>query len=542
MLPEKLEISTDDAKQPVKFAKRIQSQDGLDYQDPVEGSTFEASVAVDEGKRTKIVFLADNKKIKVRANMFTGLSDLMVSYTQKGNAFWVLRNGKINVLPASSAQKVVLELLTNISILLNWKILSSMRKFFFSETGKDQVILTRMFKLAATIVESIITIPKAITLRAMYHLGGKSNKPIWLVSDRVNAAGDNGEVFFEYVMGRDDRPADTYFVIDKNSADYERLSRSGEVVSYGSFRHLSLFLRADKVISSHADLNVINPFVRQIDRFCGLFDFDFVFLQHGIIRHDLSGWLNRFNRNIALFITSSENEKESILKNPYYYENEVVLTGLPRYDRLQSKPENKLIFTPTYRKGLLVGISNNKGERSYNSEFKNSDYFKFIDGFMNDERVINALKYRNMKGELYLHPALSKQVIDFEGNDTFQVMKFPYDYNAALCKGDVMVSDYSSITFDFAYMRKPIVYAQLDKESFYKEHTSKETDLFDDEKDGFGPVCYDHESLVDKTIEVLESGARMSNKYMKRAEEYFEFKDRSNTERVYRAILEIDRS
>ena len=53
----------------------------------------------------------------------------------------------------------------------------------------------------------------------------------------------------------------------------------------------------------------------------------------------------------------------------------------------------------------------------------------------------------------------------------------------------------SSVAFDFAYLGKPVIYAQFDKEEFYEKHDYK-AGYFNYERDGFGEVVYDLESTV----------------------------------------------
>ena len=62
----------------------------------------------------------------------------------------------------------------------------------------------------------------------------------------------------------------------------------------------------------------------------------FTFLQHGVIKDDLSRWLNY--KKIDLFVTSTAPEHDSIAGDhtPYpFTTKETMLTGLPRFDRLR---------------------------------------------------------------------------------------------------------------------------------------------------------------------------------------------------------------
>jgi CDP-glycerol glycerophosphotransferase (TagB/SpsB family) len=385
-------------------------------------------------------------------------------------------------------------------------------------------------------------IPSSITLRIAFYVTKRNHtKPLWLISDRSMAAGDNGEALFRHIMSKRDSSIDVRFVLSKKSADYSRISDIGPTVNFGSWRHRLLLLHAKKLISSQADNDTLNPYARQLSRIIDLLGYDFIFLQHGIIRHDLSGWLNRFNRNIALFITSSKIEYQSILDNEYYYTQEqVLLSGLPRYDYLENKPEQKIILAPTYRNNLVTGKANRFGVRGYDSKFKNSDYYKFYDGLMNDRHLLKAMKKNGMTGELYLHPVFEQQRRDFHANELFTVKEYPYEYKKAFREGNLLISDHSSVMFDFAYLKKPVLYAHFDVDTFFDGHSYDKSNFFNDENNGFGEVCYNYESLVKKTIALIESDCKMIKKYQRRVDKYFYKTDRNNSERVLSAIKRMD--
>ncbi|MGO2109946.1 MAG: hypothetical protein ACTH27_13355, partial [Staphylococcus equorum] len=65
-----------------------------------------------------------------------------------------------------------------------------------------------------------------------------------------------------------------------------------------------------------------------------LLDFEFIFLQHGVIQNDLSTLLHKRNKPIDYFITSAEAEKREIIEKYGFSEQEVILSGLSRFDLL----------------------------------------------------------------------------------------------------------------------------------------------------------------------------------------------------------------
>ena len=66
--------------------------------------------------------------------------------------------------------------------------------------------------------------------------------------------------------------------------------------------YLSIFLKADKIISSVSDSWVSNAFGEDGKYIVDLYHFDFICLQNGIIKDDLSLYLNRIATNFDLLI------------------------------------------------------------------------------------------------------------------------------------------------------------------------------------------------------------------------------------------------
>lgn len=523
------------------FTNRIQSQEFLELDNPIKNSTFETIVELPEAP-AKIRFISKKGQLAVKANRFTGMSRLLYSSRIIGaHQFTVTR--QLSSKGSEYAHSGISEFLKILSIVVNWRLLDVYRKLLLSRSSENISLKKELCKAPLVIIEAVIKIPYSLALRAAYYSTRSkySSKPVWLMSDRAMAAGDNGEALFRYIVNLDNCPYDVYFVLSRSSADYSRVkSISHAVLEPGSWRHKLLMLHAQMVVSSQADTETINPYLRQLNHVVDLVKYKFVFLQHGVIRHDLSRWLNRFNRNISLFITTSSMEYKSILSNNYYYaKDQVLLSGLPRYDLLKSEPMRKLILAPTYRNNILTKKTNRLGQRSYDPDFRKSEYYSFYNNLMNDSKVLATMKEHNMIGELYLHPVFEKQRIDFDENSLFKVMEYPYDYKKAFCEGSMLISDHSSVVFDFAYLKKPVLYAYFDVDTFFNGHSYDKSNFFSDEKNGFGDVCYDYASLVDKTIKLIENGCIMAPKYRHRVDDYFYNNDRNNSERVYNAILDI---
>ncbi|WP_276960563.1 CDP-glycerol glycerophosphotransferase family protein [Hornefia butyriciproducens] len=368
-------------------------------------------------------------------------------------------------------------------------------------------------------------------------------RPIWLVFDRAYRAGDNGEALFRYLMKSDVKQSrEIYFVLNADSEDYERMAKAGPVLKYGSEEHLAYFLAASEIISSAADQWVINPFGKDRKYYQDMIESDFVFLQHGVTQQDVSGWLHRGNLNIKLFVTSAGREYSSVLDGNYGYDESVVkLTGMPRHDRLRDHREKLIAFLPTWRKDLAGTLSDRAGERKYSESFRESEYFRFYDGLIHSPELLEAMERAGYRGEFHLHPSLRSQLRDFQSNPLITVGDDQMDYSGIFARASLLITDYSSVAFDFAYLRKPVVYTQFDRNDIEGRHIF-EKGYFDYEQDGFGPVVYDLQTAIDAIVRFVASDCAEPELYRDRVDTFFRYNDRRNSERVCREIIRMEDS
>ena len=99
-----------------------------------------------------------------------------------------------------------------------------------------------------------------------------------------------------------------------------------------------------------------------------------------------------------------------------------------------------------------------------------------------------------------------------------------------------MVTDYSSVQIDFAYMKKPLSYFHFDYEEFSRKHYHK--GYFDYAEDGFGPVFESDVDLMNYTEKQAEKSFVNDDIYLQRHKEFFTLYDTDNCKRNYDAIKE----
>ena len=372
-----------------------------------------------------------------------------------------------------------------------------------------------------------------------YKMREKNKGSIWLISDRIDNAGDNGEVLFKYICEHKPEGVRPIFMIGEMAKPEvkKRLETIGEVAYAESRRYPYLFLMADKIISSSAGEFTINAFDKYRHYFCDLYNYTYYFMNHGVNCGDCSKWLNKYNKDIHIFFTTGESERRNIIERDYNLEPEqVVITGLARFDALYDDPKKQLLILPTWRRAYRQ-CYDEKTSSIYFEGFKETDFFKFYNGLINDGRLLEVMRRKGYKGLFCLHPIFAKQSAHFDDSDVFTINEGFVDYNKAFAESTVMVTDYSTIAFDFAYLNKPIVYTQFDKEEFYENQIYDE--CFDYENEGFGPVCEDLDSAVEALCEIIENDCE--NKYLDRIEKFFVNHDKNNAKRILEAVLEDDK-
>ncbi|MBR6949152.1 MAG: CDP-glycerol glycerophosphotransferase family protein [Bacilli bacterium] len=372
------------------------------------------------------------------------------------------------------------------------------------------------------------------------------SKELWLISDRVNKADDNGEHFFRYMV-KNHPEINVYFVLTKNSVDYKRISKIGKIIDPNSLKYKLMIGISDYVISSQAENYVFNPLGNGSKFVADQYHYKYVFLQHGITKDDLSPWINVNTKKMDMFVTAAIPEYESLLTYKYYFGPDIVkLTGFPRFDTLIEKQKkykvnNTIMLSLTWRNSLASLIDKETGKRAYNPDFKNSDYFKFLNNLMNDKRVHEALKKYNYKIRFIPHPNVLVQMKDFSLNDYIEVCEDDVNYQKEFCENKILITDYSSVFFDFGYLKKPVIYYQADVKEFYSGQLYNKG-YFDNEKMGFGPVFYEYDKFVDGLIKIIKNDGKLEKKYEDRINKFFKFNDTNNCQRVYDNIIRLEDS
>ncbi|EIO9354275.1 CDP-glycerol glycerophosphotransferase family protein, partial [Campylobacter jejuni] len=320
------------------------------------------------------------------------------------------------------------------------------------------------------------------------------NKSLWLFADMPFRADDNAEHLYRYVM-KNYPEKNIAFVLRKNSHDYKRLKKEGfKLVDPKSFKFKYLVFKADKLISSHIERYFFEALGENT-----LKTKDFVFLQHGITQNDLSSWLNQ--RKIDLFITGMQDEYDSIAGDFNRYKftpKEVKLTGFPRWDALLKNNQintKQIIIMPTWREYIVGSYSKKLMKRRFNPKFYESEYFYRWDSFLHSKKLQELHEKYDYKIVFSPHPQIRPYLEGFNLPNYIIIPSVEMSMQKLFCESSLMITDYSSVAFEMAVLKKPVIYYQFDKDELFAKHTYTQG-YFDYNKDGFGIVVLDIDNLL----------------------------------------------
>lgn len=370
----------------------------------------------------------------------------------------------------------------------------------------------------------------------------RRKKKFYLFNDRLMYADDNAEQLFRYINQADKKMAKRcYFVLDKQSTKIKEIKKIGKVLIYKSWKHKVKYLNCRMIISSHASYydRVYNPFDdKEMDIVKDLIHKKFVFLQHGVIASDLHKMLNRPQIIADLFITTTNKEWKDISSSKYMYnKNMVVCTGLSRFDKLKNERKKIILISPTWR-SYLTDVEYGDTNKQV---FENSMFYRYYKSLLENQFLIDKLKENGYTIFFLLHPVFApyKNAFQSENNDIIKILETSdITYSQLFKECSMLITDYSSIHFDVAFLCKPILYYQFDKEEFF--HSHYDSGFFSFENDGFGDVIYSEEDMVNEIINYIENDCKIKEKYEERIKNTFKYLDRNNSKRIYEAIKNLD--
>jgi glycosyltransferase involved in cell wall biosynthesis len=375
---------------------------------------------------------------------------------------------------------------------------------------------------------------RILLLREAMQRWQKKKRRIWLYYDCAGVRRDNA-----YEQFRHDFPLadgiERYYVVNDDldrRALFDRRS-SRRILRFGSKEHKRLFLQAEKVITAFIEPKNYIPFSTEIPHLSDYFRYDLIYLQHGVLHAHLP-WKYSLDRlNLDKEVISTHFERQNLIENYGFSEDYLLPTRMPRYDHIDrdAPAQKKILLAPSWRK-YLVGMDARQQWTPKHGYFLKSDYFRQMQGFLNSPALAQLLERYDYTLEFQLHPILAfyREHFQFQSPRVrFSVPGTPESDYA------VFLTDISSFVFDFAYLRRAILYFVPDLDLFHagmNDYSALDMPL----EDGLGPLVTDAEQAVEALGALLANDCQPQPQYREKTEQLF-LETTNSCDQIYRALI-----
>ena len=268
---------------------------------------------------------------------------------------------------------------------------------------------------------------------------------LWLFAERGYDAQDNAFFLFQFIRQKHPEIHAAY-LIGRECPDYGNIIRLGKAIEPGSFSHYLAFACAKVKISTH--IMGYSPHMYLFTKLDShrLVPGRKVFLQHGILfNHIPTLYYPRIR--VDLFVCSAEREYQAILDHYGHPQGVVQPLGLCRYDHLfrEHTEKRQILILPTWRAAL----------RDCSREaFQTSAYFHFFNSLLRHPQMAELLEQYHYTLLVQLHPEMQRFAACFSSVHPRIKIQATNTQNVQqlLLESKLLITDYSSIFFDFAYL------------------------------------------------------------------------------------------
>ena len=340
--------------------------------------------------------------------------------------------------------------------------------------------------------------------------------------------GDNPQALYERMVGRSSADEHVWLCAPRHAHGFPA---TVDTVTLGTDECVAALQEADLVIANtHVEL--------EWDKKPGA-----VYVQtwHGTplkrVHHDVlwapPGRLTRLDRDVARwdYMLSPNAASTARLRNAFRFTGEMVETGYPRNDILTS-PSQELVRA---RVRSRLGLADDTLAVLYAPTWRDDQYFtsegqpvqleldvaKMVSDGGGDRRLLARL-----------HPLMTErsQLVQQAG---VQDVSFYPDMQELYLAADVLITDYSSVMFDFAVTGKPMVFYGYDLENYRDQLRGF---YFDLEPVVPGPLVRSTEDVLHALNRLPEVELEFAERYAAFRETFCHLEDGRAGERVERLI------
>ena len=378
--------------------------------------------------------------------------------------------------------------------------------------------------------ESLFIKLKINAARITANLLPKNKQPIVLTGGNLGEKyEDNISVFHTYLVKN--RPdLKTYWMYDQKT-DYVQKENIPNAVPLGSFKNYLLFFRADYSFHGHSIIYDLAPDIE-----------NYIHLNKKTVMTHISHGIEGFKkiliqeedkpllRRTDYFNCASNYERNIKLNGWKFPEDKLITTGMARFDRLRAdnpaKQVKNIMLMMTWREWLFDLTE---------EEFKNSDYFKSMQTLLNAPELNRLIEAKGLNIKVVLHPFMKNYEEYFktlEGGDSISFVTFDdVSIKEEVIEADMLLTDYTSVSWDFLYQNKPIIFYMFDQETLEQERGT----YLDLDKDLYGYKAENTEEVIDLLEHIVTENP--ANPFYENAGAYFDYFDSENCKRLADKVI-----
>lgn len=397
-------------------------------------------------------------------------------------------------------------------------------------------LLTRFKMLKKEDFLGIFKFILSLFLVPFYYL---KEKNLWLICESENEARDNGYWLFKYICENHPK-INVVYAINRKSVDFQKVKHLGRTCQYSSILHWVYYLIAKYNISTQKG-GKPNAAICYVLELSGILKNKRIFLQHGITYNNAE-WLYYKNTKMALFLCGAKPEYEYVSKYFGYPKDNVKYVGFCRFDNLintkKTNTKRRIIVMPTWREWLVSKTEMAK-EIHYDGDFLNTKYYKYWNDFVTNNNLINILEKNDIELIFFPHRNMQPFLSNFESKSQNIVIGSwkDYDIQDLIINSDIMITDYSSVAFDFAYLKKPLLFFQFDYEDFIKGQYKPGYFNFDNQN--LGKVCHDVDAICNNLLKIINRNYKIESQTEEYINSFFTIHDNKNCERTFEEIKKL---
>ena len=422
--------------------------------------------------------------------------------------------------------KIILKISFVFLIILNFYIISNL----IAHKHSLQVLANKSFEIKMPFLTIDTLISKLIT-----NIGKRNPKYILFFDFLSNKYCNdyNSYIIFQNYLERN--KTNVYYVINKESELYNSLllkNKTNNLILYNqtannSWNTLYPYLLDSKIMVHSYILPDFINLVNNVN-----------YLKYLKINHGIRYFKNRNFNELRIL---NKGKRNTIISSPYEYyiyrnkfkflDKEIFKAGLPRYDRFQSIKKNK-----AEKDCILIFFT----YRSYNQSYYDKSLMKKnVKTLLEDNILTSFLKNKNIDLIYIQHhyDILRNRTFEFN-NFTYAKYKKQSFLKHYIEKCSLLVTDFSSISFDFIFQTKPALFYLID---YYETFEYFEKDIlkkFPNSSFIKNNTFYYKSSLVDKIVYYVNKKFIIEDFLKKEYEKVFYYKN-NITQRVVEIIDNI---